>query len=396
MTKKAHKNKDKKIFSLSIQDLKDLGIIKSKKKRKNKRNKKSSGYEMGGMKSTNNHMVGYSNTFNPATNVRNDTEYQVNKLLETKGIRPDNLRTNKIDVPLITNGYDNDDDDRIRPKKYITIEEGKEMYEWADKMFKNIRGNNNITIDDDDNDNNDDYITNYDYYDNNVDNKMFSPDEDDINKNNNKMYNRSDGNGIGAATGGSEYFRRDGEPANQIDEIYKTPTKKLLPYFSDDGVLWTDNPLTNKKQNLSTPQIQTPSTPRKTPKPPPIQPDIIVEDVEEERPKPNNKTIDITNEPETPKPNNKIIDITNEPEPPKPPLLTRKQLKDAFDNYNSVDIKGKKRTKAETVEVYKQFKNLLGEPIEKDDLDIKHPAQLNSINRELGFRLKEKYKLQKK
>lgn len=375
MTKKSHKNKDKKIFSLSIQDLKDLGIIKSKKKRKHKRNKKSSTYEMGGMKSESNQMLGYQNAFNPLMNFRNDTEYQVNKLLETKGIKPDNLRTNKIDVPMITNGNDSDDD-KIRPNKYLTIEDGNTFYNWIDERFKNLGGNKNIDVDDDDDADNE----NYDNYDNI--NSMNNIDDDSY-IDPFKMYDRNDNSGAFGATNGSDFFRTEGETVNQLDETYTTPSKPLfLPYYNDDGKIWLDNPLkTATKAPKETPNEIPKETPKETPietPKPPVKPDVVVEDVEEEKP---------------PKPNSKVIDITNAPEPPR---LTRYKVKTVLDEYNNVDGKGKRRTKEETVNIYKKLKNILGEPILNDELNVKHPAQLNSINRELAKKLKTKYESQKK
>lgn len=64
---------------LTIQDLKDLGIIKyKKKKRKNKRNRKKktiySGHNMDGIKSTSNHLVGYGSvlTNTPTLQLNNE------------------------------------------------------------------------------------------------------------------------------------------------------------------------------------------------------------------------------------------------------------------------------------------------------------------------------------
>ena len=63
---------------LTIQDLKDLGIIKYKKKRKNKRHKKTkkkyTGHNMDGIKSSSNHLVGYGSvlTNTPTLQLNNE------------------------------------------------------------------------------------------------------------------------------------------------------------------------------------------------------------------------------------------------------------------------------------------------------------------------------------
>ena len=63
---------------LTIQDLKDLGIIKYKKKRKHKRNKKKKiiyrGHNMDGIKSSSNHLVGYGSvlTNTPTLQLNNE------------------------------------------------------------------------------------------------------------------------------------------------------------------------------------------------------------------------------------------------------------------------------------------------------------------------------------
>jgi len=63
---------------LTIQDLKDLGIIKYKKKRKNKRHKKIkkvyTGHNMDGIKSSSNHLVGYGSvlTNTPTLQLNNE------------------------------------------------------------------------------------------------------------------------------------------------------------------------------------------------------------------------------------------------------------------------------------------------------------------------------------
>jgi hypothetical protein len=61
-------------LKLTIQDLKDLGIIKTKRKRKNKRSKKKV-YNMDGIKSSSHHMVGYGSsnlTNNPTQQLNNE------------------------------------------------------------------------------------------------------------------------------------------------------------------------------------------------------------------------------------------------------------------------------------------------------------------------------------
>jgi len=70
------KKKSKSNLQLTIQDLKDLGIIKTKRKRKSKKyNKKKSVYNMDGIKSSSNHMVGYGSsllTNNPTQQLNNE------------------------------------------------------------------------------------------------------------------------------------------------------------------------------------------------------------------------------------------------------------------------------------------------------------------------------------
>jgi len=68
------KKKSKSKLKLTIQDLKDLGIIKTKRKKKSNRYKKKS-YNMDGIKSTSNHMIGYGSsilTNNPTQQLNNE------------------------------------------------------------------------------------------------------------------------------------------------------------------------------------------------------------------------------------------------------------------------------------------------------------------------------------
>jgi hypothetical protein len=70
------KKKSKSRLKLSIQDLKDLGIIKTRRKKKSNRyNNKKKSHNMDGIKSTSNHMVGYGSsmlTNNPTQQLNNE------------------------------------------------------------------------------------------------------------------------------------------------------------------------------------------------------------------------------------------------------------------------------------------------------------------------------------
>ncbi len=172
--------KKDKIFSLSIQDLKDLGIIKSKTKRKkrNKRNntKKVNDYQMGGIKSDSSQMVGYTNSFNPQVNQRNDVEYQVEKIIQNRGlVAPDNLKPSNNNNPMLGyNGYNPFNDYKIKPvqNKFITTEQAAQYRDEIAETLKDI--NNKI--------------------------------------NNKSTVDVSDNNGYFGSGGGSDNFRTEGEP----------------------------------------------------------------------------------------------------------------------------------------------------------------------------------------
>lgn len=355
--------KDKKIFSLSIQDLKDLGIIKTKKKRKNKHknnksNKKFQGeLQMGGLKSDSTNMKGYSNAFNPSMNKNNDTEYQVNKIIESKG------------NPQIKNNEPNEN--QIKYNKLLLKQLENDIYNFVDDRIGYEKSNVKIEeindSDDDDDDDSKSFIDPYDMYE-----------------------NRSDNNGAFGASPGSDNFTREGEPQPYFEPpTTQPPTTQpppnyndlQLPYYMEDGTIYGENPLNSR------PKREIPQPPNSQIPYPPITPK-------------KNKIIDITDLPTT--------QTKYEPEPIKEPIqepiqeqkpkvkLTRKYVKNILDEVNNINEKGKKRTKEETLQIYKQLKGALSEDEDETHLKISHPAKLHNINLDLAIKLKDKYKNQKK
>jgi hypothetical protein len=207
--------KKDKIFSLSIQDLKDLGIIKSKTKRK-KRNKRktfrnTNEYQMGGVKSDSSHMVGYSNSFNPQVNQRNDVEYQVEKIIQNKGlVAPDKKTEQNIpmleykqnDIPTIRQNVE--DENKFR--NFVTTEQALQYRDEIAEKLKNI--NNKI--------------------------------------NNKSTVNVSDNNGYFGNGGGSDTFRQEGEPQPFISPSPVKPEQLFLEDYDIDTLFSNEN---NKQDN---------------------------------------------------------------------------------------------------------------------------------------------------
>ena len=86
------------VFNLTIDDLKELGIIKKRRRRRQKRITYINGIPSN-IKSSSDHMTGYSNVFNNTSNLQQENIKLQNSLIEQK---------------LLTNDYENENDNENR------------------------------------------------------------------------------------------------------------------------------------------------------------------------------------------------------------------------------------------------------------------------------------------
>jgi hypothetical protein len=111
------------VFNLTIDDLKELGIIKSKRRRKRK-NRIMQYMQQNNIKSTSDHMSGFSNVFNNTSNLQNENLRLQNNLLNDKA---ENLR---IQNNLLENNASNLED------RFKTIEdENNKLNVWTNYLL---------------------------------------------------------------------------------------------------------------------------------------------------------------------------------------------------------------------------------------------------------------------
>lgn len=198
------------VFNLTIDDLKELGIIKPKRRRrKTQRIMKYLQQQPSNIKSVSDHMTGYSNNFSNTSNLQTENlRLQNNLLNDTSNLKTENLRLQNDllqNYPMIENNTGNFEN------RFKTIEDdNKKLNVFANHLLSTTYRP---------------AIINYDDNLSPIQRRVESIDDNDPNH----IVHNDDNNDV-AATGGSDEFKtldnKNDDPQPEIDE---TPQPQPQP-----------------------------------------------------------------------------------------------------------------------------------------------------------------------